>query len=294
MLHQIKTVISVANLTKEYKGQKILDDISFSLEVGSVLGLLGYNGSGKTSLLKLIAGLAKATSGEINIHNSNSNSNNFRLGYVSEDKGLYGSMKVKDIIAFSKSLAYSWREDLVMDFLDKVNLKPDTRVAKLSKGQRSMLYLILSLGEEPDLLILDEPAEGFDAENEKRFNEILLDYIDGGGTLILSTHNVPIISRIADKIIILNNGRVSLQGSIDNIINDFVKIRIVPKNIDDLPKIKGAYNIERENRSFLVKLNTNRDEAITILQQVPHDFLEIMSMNLEEIYCDMAGRRVSI
>lgn len=223
--------ISCSNLFKNYGAKKVLKGVDLEVSPGTIFALLGTNGAGKTSLIRCLLGLIPITSGDIKVLGEEpykiGPKLRQRIGYVSEEQGLYGWMTVSGLIKFCKALYEHWDDQLIAKYLDRFQLDPRSKVRTLSKGQTVKLALILALAPQPDLLILDEPMNGLDPLAQYEFLQIILkEFSLEGRTIFFSTHILADVQSTAHQAAILHNGKIQAVGKVDEIRKSIAKVRV--------------------------------------------------------------------
>jgi ABC-2 type transport system ATP-binding protein len=189
----MSSVVSVRDLQKQFGQNPILRGVDLELEPGTVLGLLGQNGSGKSTLLKCALGLLKPTAGNVTVFSEDawnlSAHAKARLGYVPQEFVSYPWMRVRQVIAYTAAFYPTWNQKLVDELCRRWRLPLEDRVGPLSVGQLQTLAIVLALGHEPELLILDEPVASLDPSARREFLHTLLEIIDDPNrTVLFSTH----------------------------------------------------------------------------------------------------------
>ncbi len=290
-------VIRAEEVSQEIRRQRmpalhILEDVSLEVARGEVFGLLGLEGAGKTSLVKILTGLREPTAGRAEVLGADTRSLSrvrYRVGFVSESKGLYDFMKVKEIVLFCKKLSTHWDEEKVWRCLKSVYISPLVKVGALSRSQRSFLYLALTLGMKPEVLMLDEPLEAFDDVGKELFSKLLLDYMEGADRAVfIASKNILDIAGIVDRVAILRGGKLAYCGAPGEMQEKFCKIRIVPRGAADFQEIPGVYSVEQENRSYLIKIRDEKLKTIEMLRQIPNDFFDVIPMSIRDTYLELA------
>ena len=214
-------VIQLKNVTKRYGKHLALADVSLDIPSGVVFALLGENGAGKTTAIKLLLGLEDATSGEARVLGFDSRRDGLeirrRVGYVPERPTLYEWMTVAEIGWFTAGFydaAYLPRYDALVAQYD---LPRDRKIKDLSKGMRAKVALSLALAHEPEVLILDEPTSGIDTLVRREFLESMVDLASAGRTVLLSSHQIAEVERVADYVAILSHGKLLLVERLDTL-----------------------------------------------------------------------------
>lgn len=217
--------ISLQQVEKSYGSVKAVQNLSFTLHSGQIFALLGPNGAGKSSLIRMLVGLTRPDSGEIRVHWQQQEFSSLPegcFGYLPEDRGLYLDKSVTDNLSYIGRLRGLSKTQLQqqldywltrLDLLDKRNDK----LNKLSKGNQQKVQLISCLLHQPALLILDEPFSGLDPINQEHVLTILQELRAQGTTVLLSAHQMALIERLADQMLLLNKGQVVAQGDLTQV-----------------------------------------------------------------------------
>jgi ABC-2 type transport system ATP-binding protein len=226
------THIEFSAVTKEFKNHKATDALSLHFKDGSTVGLLGPNGAGKTTCLKMMIGLLRPTSGSVSIFGCDVSSEGPKvrqqIGYVPEDPWLYPWMTVRQVIRFASSMYDRWSSGLAQDLLVNLDLPPDRVVKNLSKGMRVKAALLIALAHRPRVLILDEPMSGLDPLARDELIEILVKWrSEDTECIILSSHQIDDVARLADEVVILNAGKLLVDAPIDDLIGTTKRVEAV-------------------------------------------------------------------
>jgi len=229
------TIISVERFSMSFGATKVIDDLSFDVKRGETFGLLGSNGSGKTTTIRALLGAYIPTSGTLTIDGKPYKvDGKVKLGYLPEERGLYKKETVIDVMVYFgrlKGMSIHAAKEWSLAFLDRVELgdKAITRVDKLSGGQQQKVQLGITIMNDPDLLILDEPTKGFDPVNRRLLMSIIEEHQAKGATVVMVTHQMEEVERLCDRIILLKDGKAAAYGT----VND-VKKKYKGKSLDDI------------------------------------------------------------
>jgi len=228
-------IITVNNFRMQFGATEVIHDLTFSVQKGETFGFLGSNGSGKTTTIRALLGIYQPTSGELLIDGRPySVSGDVKLGYLPEERGLYKKESVIDAMVYFgqlKGMSHDAAKAASLAYLDRVELgdKAHTRLDKLSGGQQQKVQLGITIMNEPELLILDEPTKGFDPVNRKLLMDIIEECQAKGATVVMVTHQMDEVERLCDHIILLKDGTARAYGTVDEVKKKFNK-----KSLDDV------------------------------------------------------------
>lgn len=221
-------LLELRNLKKHYATQKAVDDISFSIEKGSIFGLLGPNGAGKTTLLRMITGIFYPDDGQILFDGKPFDPVNdvVHIGYMPEERGLYKKMKIGDqalYLAQLKGLDKNEAMTKIKEWFVRFEMQSwwNKKVEDLSKGMSQKLQFVTTVLHEPKLIILDEPFSGLDPVNSNLIKEEIYGLAKRGATVIFSTHRMEQVEEICDQIVLVNKGKKILDGTVQSIKHSF-------------------------------------------------------------------------
>lgn len=259
----MKNAIEVKSLSKKFKDFS-LNNISFDLPKGYIVGLIGENGAGKTSLIKSILGIIKPDSGDIKVLDQTISDKNSKIkeniGVVLDDIKLYAGLKVNQVESIIKPLYHNWDSNLFSKTLSDFNISKEKKVKDLSRGMKMKLQLAIALAHDPKLLIFDEATSGLDPVMRDEFNELMLDYIqDEENSVLISSHNINDLERIADYILFLHNGRIILFEDKNKLLENFGVIRTTQDKFDKIDS--DSILASKENGNLIEILINNYKEA---------------------------------
>ncbi|MFD0045426.1 ABC transporter ATP-binding protein [Pseudarthrobacter scleromae] len=222
-----EALVHIDQFRMDFGDKTVIRDLSFDVQRGETFGFLGSNGSGKTTTIRALLGIYQPTAGTLHIDGKPFRpEDGGRLGYLPEERGLYKKEKVIDVMTYfgrlkglDRHAAKTWS----LEYLERVALadKAGVQLDKLSGGQQQKVQLGVTIMNDPELLILDEPTKGFDPVNRR----LLMDIIDGqktkGATVVMVTHQMEEVERLCDRVILLKNGTAEAYGTIDDIQNQY-------------------------------------------------------------------------
>ncbi|MGO8948899.1 MAG: ABC transporter ATP-binding protein [Ktedonobacterales bacterium] len=288
--------IEINQLVVRYGRKTAVDDLTLRVPRGSVFGLLGANGAGKTSTIKTLLGFRQPNGGNARILGRDIVRDrveiNARIGYVSESNTLYLGMTISQLCDFYRATSGRWNQGLVDRYLHLFNLPTTARVRALSKGMRTQLALSLALGNDPEVLILDEPTTGLDPIARRAFLDVLMgDAAAAGKTIFFSSHVLADVESVVDSIAVLRAGKLMVSSELDALKLQHAQVRLSysePPSDEALASMRlvpGVGVVEREGRSARVRIHGDVAETVRALQTVETPTtVDTTSLNLDDIF----------
>jgi len=266
--------ISVSGLEMKFSGCDALQGIDLVIPQGSVFALLGENGAGKTTLIRILTGFQQPTAGRAEVCGLNPQVDALelrrRIGYVSDQPALYEWMRVDEIGWFTAAFYPDGFLNRYSESISHFELPRSRKIRNLSKGQRAKVALALALAPDPELLILDEPTSGLDPHVRREFMESMVDRAVTGRTVLLSSHQIAEVERVADQVAILHRGRVQLCDSMNSIKENIFEVTVsLEDSLIVLPQLAAGARVLSEQisgrqRRMIVQGFT--DEMATLLE----------------------------
>ena len=257
-------ILEIQNLKKYFATQKAVDDISMNIEQGSIFGLLGPNGAGKTTLIRMITGIFYPDSGDILLKGKkfDPETDAKYIGYMPEERGLYKKMKIGEQALYLARLKGLSKHDAMVkikDWFKRLEMESwwNKKVEDLSKGMGQKLQFVITVLHEPDLIILDEPFSGLDPVNANLIKDEIYRLAQNGTTIIFSTHRMEQVEEICNHIVLVNKGKKILDGTVDNVKQDFkenlygIQLEQIPENISS----QAFEIINVRKQELIVKIN---------------------------------------
>jgi len=292
--------LNIVNLTKKFGNHIAVDDLTLKIEKGSVFGLLGRNGAGKSTTIKQILGLIEPTAGSIEWDNVKINPDKLSIGYLPEERGLFLKKTVyEQLVYFGKLEGMS--KKAIEKSIDKWLLKmevPENKhkiVSSLSKGNQQKIQLIATLLHNPDLIILDEPFTGLDPVNVQIFIDIVKEEADLGKTIIFSSHQMQIVEELCDELTLLKNGVAVVTGSIAHIKASYGFKNLIMNNDELISNALNQLGISFTSDKNVIKVQTEDSvKAMKILSDleevgvVPLEF-SVAPPTMQEIFVERIG-----
>ena len=285
-------VIEMENLVKYYDGRCILDGVSLAVPRGCIYGLLGRNGSGKTTMIRILLGLEPPTRGHTFVLGEDSMrlsaKTHGRVGYVAEGHQLIQRYKVRRLVDLCRGLSLQWNEELFGHLMEMFRLPRDRRIKELSAGMRAQLNLALAMAIDPELLILDDPTLGLDTVARRQFLELAIDVIQRQGrTILFSSHILGDVERIADRIGILVAGRLVVDCTLEQLKSRIKRLRIIfPTQAPDDLYLTEVVNRQAQGREMVLTVANWNPQKQAILETFHPDNCTELPMTLEDIFLE--------
>lgn len=284
-------MIEVNNIYMNIDNKEILRDISFKCENGRILGLIGPNGVGKTTLIKCLTGIYKPQSGSILYNNSQVFDNDKTkelIGYVQDESTFFSNYKINDIKKYYK-LAYKNFDEIKFNKINNMfNIPLNKKMFQLSKGIKMLVNILFAFSINAKYLILDEPTSGLDVIFKKKFLKILREEVlTNNVTVVISSHHLNELENICDDILIINNGKVVFNDSINNLNNKVKKIQVafdIPVYEEDFAEFNEILALSKTGRVFTIITKNYNDEFLFKLNKLEPLFIEEISLTLEDMF----------
>jgi ABC-2 type transport system ATP-binding protein len=284
----------VQNVSRSFDGPPVVKDLSFSVKPGSIYGFLGRNGSGKTTTLRMLAGLIKPHAGEVRIMNNAPFTIGAEerqwLGYMSEKAVIPAYTKVRSVLKLGRELYPTWNAALADSLMAKYDLSPKKRFMALSQGQQRLLSFIMAIAPRPKVLLLDEPAANLDVVARREILDDILELIrDCGCTVLFSTHILSDVERVADEIGILAKGNLRVSEPLDSLKDSIRQVRFFGFRNGALPgDIPESFRTVRGKDEVTLTLRTNSLTTPETLAQRWSCQQETRALSLEDIFVELS------
>ncbi len=287
-------VVEVSQVNKSFKGNKVVDSVSFSIGQGEIFGMVGPNGAGKTTTIRMLMDIIKPDSGEIKILGEPINEAvKNRIGYLPEERGLYRKLTVSESLSYLAALKNMKRRlaaEREEELLKRVNMLPhkDKKIEELSHGMGQLIQFVATILHDPELVVFDEPFAALDPVNTQLLKELILELKSQGKSVILSTHMMNQVEELCDRILMINKGHAVLYGSLAEIKSRY-KNNSVFIECDRLPEtISGVIGIKNHPKYVELFLDgrTSPQEVLSTLVSsgVNVERFEVSTPSLNEVF----------
>ncbi|EOL42229.1 ABC transporter ATP-binding protein [Enterococcus phoeniculicola] len=295
-------MLEVKDLVKTFGDYTAVDNLSFTIPEGKIMGLIGQNGAGKTTTFRLILDFLSADSGEVLWNGHTLNEKDYDIiGYLPEERGLYPKISIQDQLIYFAALRGKSKKEIepkIDEWMEKFQVKgkKTDKVKSLSKGNQQKVQLIATLIHEPKLIILDEPFSGLDPVNAELLKDGIIELKEKGSCVIFSSHNMDNVEKICDHLIMLNNGRTVLNGKVHEIRQSFGRTKVFLEsdlsleNVQSIEGVKEAH--QREDKSIEVTLSDPKAGEEIFARATQFGYIPMFNQQpptLEEIFKMKAG-----
>ena len=287
-----ENVIRVENLVKYFDGRCVLDGINLEVPQGCIYGLLGRNGAGKTTIIRILLGLESPTRGQTFLLDNDSTALSAklrgRIGCVAEGHNLIQNYRVSRLVKLCKDLSLQWNDESFDHLMETFRLPRDRRIKDLSMGMRAQLNLALAMAIDPELLVLDDPTLGLDTVARRQFIELAIEVIQQQGrTILFCSHILSDVERIADRIGILAAGRLVVDCPLEELKERVKKLRVIfPESAPANLYLTEIVNRQTSGREMVITVaNWNKQKQAILDTFKPSSCTEI-PMSLEDIFIE--------
>lgn len=292
-------ILELRNIEKSFGEKKVLTGVSFKIEGGKAFGLLGRNGAGKTTSIRILMDVFPANSGEVLIDGQPIDYSKIGIGYLPEERGLYPKKIIIDQLAYFAELKGLSRKEAVKSidyWLERLGMTEyrNKKLETLSKGNQQKIQLITALAHDPDIVILDEPFSGLDPVNAMLLKDVVKEQISKGKIVLFSSHQMSYIEEFCDSIAILNNGVVALHGDLHDIKRNYPRDRLVVRteNPDAIIADFGSACTFMENGNLMIRLSDPCEKKAAMTRLVENydiDEVKVFEPSLNDIFVEYAG-----
>lgn len=292
-------ILELRDIHKSFGEKKVLAGVSFRAESGRAFGLLGRNGAGKTTSIRILMGVFPADAGSVTIDGKPIDYRRTGIGYLPEERGLYPKKKIIDQLVYFAALKGMKTSDAARAcdrWLARLGMSEyrDKRLDTLSKGNQQKIQLVTALAHDPEIVILDEPFSGLDPVNAMLLKDVVKEEIGRGKTVLFSSHQMGYIEEFCDSIAILNRGEVALTGDLRQIKRDYPRDRLAIRSAqaEQIAADFPGQAAPAENGELILKL-ASPEEKRSVMQRLSArydiDEMRVYEPSLNDIFVQYAG-----
>jgi len=290
-----ENVIEIHDLSRRFGRKTALRNLSLDVADGSVFGLVGENGAGKTTVIKHVLGLFRPQQGSVSVFGLDPVQDPIgvlgRTGYLSEDRDMPPWMRVEELMRYSRSFYPNWDEPFAVQLREMFELPKSQKIKTLSRGQRARMGLLIAVAHRPRLLLLDEPSSGLDPSVRRDIlTAIIRTVADEGRTVVFSSHLLDEVERVADSVALLHEGRVIMHGAMDDVLasHTVIVLRFEQPQAEH-PNLNGGISWRGEDREWTCLCNGKSDELKKAAAAAGATIVEERSPSLEEVFLARTG-----
>ncbi|MFZ6026385.1 MAG: ABC transporter ATP-binding protein [Chloroflexota bacterium] len=289
--------VEINHLVKSFGDVKAVNDVSFSVEKGTLFGLLGPNGAGKTTTIRIMLDIFRPDSGTAAVLGGPmSDAKKNRIGYMPEERGLYQDIRLDRCLTYLgtlKGLSTAEARQRAEDYMERFDLAAHKhkKVKELSKGMQQKAQIIVTLLHRPELIIVDEPFSGLDPVNTQMVKDLLREECDRGATILLCSHQMHQVEALCDRLVLISHGQVMLYGQLNEIRRQYAGNAIEVRTAGGHPaydSLPGIANVEQHNSTVRLTLDAtgSAQEVLKALvaQNVFIEQFEVAMPTLDEIF----------
>lgn len=294
--------LELKNIDKAFGDKQVLKGVSFTAESGKAFGLLGRNGAGKTTSIRILMDVFKANAGEVLVDGAPIDYEKIKIGYLPEERGLYPKKIIIDQLSYFAQLKGMTKKDAVVAvdaWLERLGMTEyrNKRLDTLSKGNQQKIQLVTALAHNPDIVILDEPFSGLDPVNAMLLKDVVKEQIAKGRIVLFSSHQMSYIEEFCDSIAIINAGKVALHGDLHDIKRNYPRDRLVVSTTTPelIRRDFGSACTETENGALLLQMASPDEKSAVmkrLVEQYDVDEIKVFEPSLNDIFVQYAGEQV--
>jgi len=296
--------VEVSHLAKRFGETQAVSDVSFFVDPGEIFGLLGPNGAGKTTTIRILLDIFKPDVGSVSLFGGKLDQDTKRrIGYLPEERGLYKDQSLDSTLIYLatlKGLDQKTARNRLGAWLDRFDLAGHShkKVQELSRGMQQKAQIIATLLHEPDLIVIDEPFSGLDPVNTKLVKQILEEQQKAGKAIIMSTHQMYQVEALCDRIVLIDKGKVVLEGKVEEIKHKFAGNTLVIEGDGDFTHIPGILEARKENGGWHMALDYGTDpqsvfRAIAARTDLRIERFELAEVSLDDVFIQVVQSKAA-
>lgn len=289
-------IIKFHGVNKRFKGQSALQDLSFQVPEGVIYGLVGRNGAGKSTTLRMIMRLLQPDTGRVEVMGYEPSRMPLTLrqqiGYSSDSLPLIPWLKAEQLLAENALFYPGWDDAYAKNWAQRLELNLQKRVFSLSRGDRQKLAFLMAIGHRPRLLILDEPASGLDPVVRQQFLESLISFLnENGTTVILSSHHLNELERVADHIGLIQSGRMVLEADLESLRSEVRRVVFMGAGVESFQPTGSLLDVQRQPGYVeFVFRHWHDDLGHQMMRAFPEASLQVKALDLESIFIHLQAQ----
>jgi ABC-2 type transport system ATP-binding protein len=294
--------ISVEHISKTYGDFQAVHDLSFDVYSGEIFAMLGPNGSGKTTTMRMILDIIKPDTGRISVLGGPlTDATKDRIGYLPEERGLYRNVRLQEMMVYLgtlKGMSRAEAQKRSLALLERLELAEHMKkkISELSKGMQQKIQFAVTVLHNPDLIIIDEPFSGLDPVNTLVLKDLLLEFRDKGGTIVMSTHQMWQVEEMCNRLLMINKGEQKLYGAVDDVRKEYALNAVIVEGKGNWAALPGVAKIEpkengRRGELLYLKPGTTSEQLLAAIAAAPDTSIERFELavpSLNDIFIRVA------
>jgi ABC-2 type transport system ATP-binding protein len=288
-------MLTVRNLSKEIDGKTIIEDVNFELKGGSITGLVGRNGVGKTTLLRIVAGILDPDRGEVLLDGVNLSTYPLikkSMYYVPDSMSMFNGYNVKELVRLHRSMYEQFDQEQFYQWLDRFQLPANRTIRSFSKGMKALLFIILALSTQAKLIVLDEPTNGLDVIVKKQVMQLLIEEVaEREIALIISSHHLQELEKITDVVMIMKDTKIDSIISIEDMKQSIKKVQVAFTEVfnNSLVDQEHVEVLSQVGRVTTLLVKSNVAHTLRVLQESQPLLLEELPVTIEDLFISKLG-----
>jgi ABC-2 type transport system ATP-binding protein len=288
-------MLTVRNLSKEIDGKTIIEDVNFELKGGSITGLVGRNGVGKTTLLRIVAGILDPDRGEVLLDGVNLSTYPLikkSMYYVPDSMSMFNGYNVKELVRLHRSMYEQFDQEQFYQWLDRFQLPANRTIRSFSKGMKALLFIILALSTQAKLIVLDEPTNGLDVIVKKQVMQLLIEEVaEREIALIISSHHLQELEKITDVVMIMKDTKIDSIISIEDMKQSIKKVQVAFTEVfnNSLVDLEHVEVLSQVGRVTTLLVKSNVAHTLRVLQESQPLLLEELPVTIEDLFISKLG-----
>ncbi|KZE68732.1 ABC transporter ATP-binding protein [Fictibacillus phosphorivorans] len=288
-------MLKVSNVSKTIEGKIVLDNVNLTLEPGTIAGLVGRNGVGKSTLLRVISGILDPDHGSVTYNETDIHHNpqiKQRMTYVPDSTEILKGYSVKEIVMLYDAIYEHFDVMYFYSLLDRFKLPKNKKLRTFSKGMKALFLMILSFSTKAELIILDEPTNGLDPIVKRNILQFIIEEVSERQLCVLiSTHHLEEVEKMADVLIMIKEGRIESTTSIEDAKSSFRKVQVVYKHSlpEKIAHLRNVNILNQTGRVYTLMIKGNIEATLDKINQENPLFIEELPMTLEDIFISSLG-----
>ncbi|WP_028552342.1 ABC transporter ATP-binding protein [Paenibacillus sp. UNC451MF] len=288
-------MLTVRNLSKQIDGQSIIEGVDFEINKGTITGLVGRNGVGKSTLLRLLAGILDPDNGEVLLEGVNLTAHpqvKQSMYYVPDSMSMFNNYNVKELVRLHRHMYEQFDEQALYEWMERFQLPTNRSIRSFSKGMKALLFMIVALSTRAKLILLDEPTNGLDVIVKKQIMQLLIeDVFERGTALLISSHHLQELEKMADVVMMMNDAEIESIIRIEELQQTFKKVQVAfaDTSSNPLSTLGDIEVLTQVGRVTTLLIKNDVDRSMQVLENSRPLLLEELPVTIEDLFITKLG-----